>query len=225
MTSIKPNPPNAIKQKTSPSWSHHLNLDTIASTLNATLLNPGLAWLLVLCLRAQVTPTTDRAWIFTVTYAVALTVLFVARVMNHRIAHGVPRTVDSAREVVLVTGGASGLGLVIAQMYAMRGVSVAVLDVRDLGAEDDQLLFQGCAEYYQCDVGDRAQLEVVKGRIENEVCYCLIVYFALLVGRSLLFEIGCAAMFNSANTICSCSWGRRRFSSIVPRLGSTADRF
>lgn len=187
MTSIKPRPPNAIQQKTpTSSWLHHLNIDTLASTLGHTLLNPGLAWLLVLCLRAQVTPTTDRAWIITVTYAVALTVLFVARVMNRRIADGFPRTFDSAREVVLVTGGASGLGLVIAQMYAMRGVSVAVLDIRDLGAEDDQLLFQGCAEYYQCDVGDRAQLEAVKSRIEKEVCFVSYGFFFFLFSILLL---------------------------------------
>ncbi|KAJ5172187.1 Short-chain dehydrogenase/reductase SDR [Penicillium capsulatum] len=176
-------------QTTSFSWSHYLNLDTLASTLDHTLLNPGLAWMLVLCLRAQVTPTTDRAWIITVTYAVALTILFVLRVMNRRIAHGFPRTVDSAREVVLVTGGASGLGLVIAQMYAMRGVSVAVLDIRDLESEEDQLLFQGCAEYYQCDVGDRAQLEAVKGRIEKELGTPTIIMncaAARINGQSLL---------------------------------------
>lgn len=171
MTDINPKSPISIKSKAENSpWFQNFTLDTLISILGHTVFNPGVAWMLVLCLRAQVTPTTDRAWIITVAYAILLTVLFVARVMNRHIGHGTPRPIDSAREVVLVTGGASGLGLMIAQMYAMRGVSVAVLDVKRLESEDDQWWFQECAEYYQCDVGDPAQLELVKDRIEEAVC-------------------------------------------------------
>lgn len=162
--------------------SQNFTIDTLVPVLSHTLFNPGVAWMLVLCLRAQVTPTTDRAWIFTVAYASFLTILFVARVMNQRIAYGVPRTVDASREVVLITGGAGGLGLTIAQMYAMRGVSVAVLDILDCASIDIENLFGGEVLYLQCDVGDRAQVEDAKDRIEKEVRLCLYLFHVLSTG-------------------------------------------
>ncbi|KAJ5085367.1 hypothetical protein N7532_010138 [Penicillium argentinense] len=134
-------------------WSHHLTLDTLYRVLQRTLLSPFLAWLVVLCLRAQVTPPTDPAFLITVAYAVFLSVLFVAQTINHRVAYGVPRTVDSDREVVLITGGA-----------------VAVLDIKEFGGigEQEGLFGEGVC-YYQCDVGDRAALESAKLEIEKEL--------------------------------------------------------
>ncbi|KAJ6113614.1 Short-chain dehydrogenase/reductase family protein [Penicillium sp. IBT 18751x] len=147
-------------------WTQHLTLDTLLRVVHHTLLNPFLAWILVLCLRAQVTPTTSPAWIVSVSYAIALSVLFVARVVNHRVAHGIPRTVDSAREVVLVTGGASGLGLSIAQMYGMKGASVAILDIKNLEEKEVTEMFGEGVGYWKCDVGERGTLERIKKEIE-----------------------------------------------------------
>lgn len=83
---------------------------------------------------------------------------------------------DSDREVVLVTGGASGLGLLIAQIYAMKGGAVAVLDIREFGGVEEQEGVLGeevC--YYRCDVGVRRDVEDVKKRIEKEVCLLLFI--------------------------------------------------
>ena len=170
-------PPQKIQTKStlptrsaSTSWNAHLTLDTLLKVLSHTLLSPFLAWILVLCLRAQVTPSTDPAWILTISYASFLTLVHVARGINHRVAHGVPRTVDPAREVVLVTGGASGLGLLIAQMYGMKGASVAVLDIKDVAEDEWEELFGVGVNYYRGDVGDRMVLEAIKKRVEEEVC-------------------------------------------------------
>ena len=150
-------------------WSHHLTLDTIFNVLNRTIFSPFIAWVLVLCLRAQVTPTTDPAFVIAVAYASVLTLLVVGRTINDRVAYGMPRAVNPEREVVLITGGASGLGLLIAQMYAMKGGSVAVLDIQKLGEQERDELFGAEVSYYQCDVGDRKALEDVKGKIQDEV--------------------------------------------------------
>lgn len=86
--------------------------------------------------------------------------------VNKRVAYGAPREVDFEEEVVLVTGGGSGIGRIIAETYGMRGVSVAVLDVRggSLGEGEMQNV-----RYYRCDVGDRAQVEEVARRVEEDV--------------------------------------------------------
>ncbi|KAJ5157438.1 uncharacterized protein N7482_008538, partial [Penicillium canariense] len=150
-------------------WIHHITLDTLLRVLRNTLLSPFIAWVIVLCLRAQVTPPTDPAFIIAVSYASALTLLFAARSINHRVAHGTPRTVDSSSEVVLVTGGASGLGQLIAQIYGMKGASVAVLDIKEISAKEQDEGFGADVRYFQCDVGDRDALEGVKFKIKEEL--------------------------------------------------------
>lgn len=99
--------------------------------------------------------------------------------MNHRIANGLPRTVDPEHEVVLVTGGASGLGLLIAQLYAMRGVRVAVLDIREVGEKEAEEIFGEDVDVrcYAVNVGERKALEDVREKISKEVSlYLAFVY-------------------------------------------------
>lgn len=64
------------------------------------------------------------------------------------------------------------MGLLIAQIYGMKGASVAVLDIKDVAEEDEweELFEVGMVNYYRGDVGDRVVLEGIKKRIEEEVC-------------------------------------------------------
>ena len=64
----------------------------------------------------------------------------------------------------MITGGASGLGLLMAEVYGMRGGSVAVLDVREPENEEARGI-----KYYRCDVGDRGQVAAVAKQIEQDV--------------------------------------------------------
>ncbi|KAJ5947121.1 hypothetical protein N7466_000136 [Penicillium verhagenii] len=186
------------------SWTHHLTLDTLLKVLYRTLFNPFLAWILVLCLRAQVTPPTHPAWIVSVGYAVFLSLLFIAGTINHRVAHGLPRTVDPEREVVLVTGGASGLGLLIAQLYAMRGVRVAVLDIREVGEKEADEIFGEDVDVrcYAVNVGERKALEAVREKILNEFGTPTIIIncaAARINGHSLL-NLSADAFVNTVQT-------------------------
>lgn len=150
-------------------WFHSLTLDTLVKVLTHTVFNPFIAFIIVLCLRAQVTPIDHPAWIIAVGYLVFLIVVFVARAMNHRIAYGMPRTIDSENEVVLITGGASGLGLLIAQLYGMKGASVAVLDIKDFANGEAEATLGENVTYFKCDVGSREDIEAAKEKIEEEV--------------------------------------------------------
>ncbi|KXG45285.1 Short-chain dehydrogenase/reductase SDR [Penicillium griseofulvum] len=164
-TTAKPHPtPGPTNPRT-----NLVTIDTLINILSKSLLHPFIAWVLVLCLRAQVTPSTDPAWILTVSYATVLTVLFIARVINQRAAHGAPRTVNFENEVVVITGGASGLGLLIAQMYSMRGASVAVLDIKVVPEYSREEVFGEGVLYITCDVAERGALEVAKGTILKEL--------------------------------------------------------
>lgn len=72
---------------------------------------------------------------------------------------------------MLVTGGASGLGLLIAQQYAMRGVRVAVLDIKEVGEKEAEEIFGEDVDVrcYAVNVGERKALEDVRGKILKEV--------------------------------------------------------
>jgi len=88
--------------------------------------------MLPLSLLAQATPYTHPSFRLSLAYAFLLTLFSLLSILNRRIAYGAPRKVDFAEEVIVVTGGASGLGLVLAEVYGMRGCNVAVLDVKEL---------------------------------------------------------------------------------------------
>lgn len=161
--------PSPISLSPDKGWLEHLTFDLVLTVLNRTLFHPFVAWVGVLSLRAQVTPYTHISFMIATGYAAFLTILALARAMNQRLGHGLPRPVDLSEEVVVVTGGASGLGLLIARIYGLRGVSVAVLDIK---AESD---IEGWKEvtgvdYYQCDISDREAVEKTVRRITEEVC-------------------------------------------------------
>ncbi|PWY76300.1 NAD(P)-binding protein, partial [Aspergillus heteromorphus CBS 117.55] len=138
-----------------------LTIDLLLTVLRKTLLHPFPAWLTVICLRAQATPYTATPFLITSVYASLLTILYLLSAINRWIGYGAPRTVDLSDEVVVVTGGASGLGLLIARIYGLRGVSVAVLDVR--GEEDVR-----AGEGWRC-AGDEDGAGGVLGRVEREL--------------------------------------------------------
>lgn len=175
-----PSPPKSPSRDKK--WHHHITIDLFLSVLNRTLLHPWFAWMAVLSLRAQATPYTDLSFILATAYASFLTILALARAVNHRIAYGLPRSVDLGEEVVVVTGGASGLGLLIARIYGLRGVSVAVLDVKEVAEIEGWSDEVAGVEYYRCDIGNRREVEWALGRVKKEVCFSLF-FFTLLKGN------------------------------------------
>ena len=146
------------------SWAKPLSIDLLLKVLNVTFLHPFVAWMIPLCMRAQVMPWTATAMQISIGYASFLTAMFFLGVLNRQIAYSKPRTVDFSEEVIVVTGGASGLGLLIAEVYGMRGATVAVLDVKDLEAGEARGV-----SVYKCDVGDKEQVAKVAVEIERDV--------------------------------------------------------
>lgn len=145
-------------------WAKPLSIDLLIKVLNVTFFHPFVAWMIPLCMRAQAMPWSHTAMQLTIGYASFLTMLFFLGILNRQIAYSKPRTVDLSEEVIVITGGASGLGLLIAEVYGMRGATVAVLDVKILEAGEARGV-----SAYQCDVGDKNQLARVALEIERDV--------------------------------------------------------
>lgn len=162
-----------------PNTNPPLTIDLLLTTLTRTILHPIPSYILLLCLRAQATPYTSLPFIIAIIYSALLTLIYILSTLNQQLAYGAPRTVDLSNEVVVVTGGASGLGLLIARIYALRGASVAVLDLR--GISDEEVEEMGLGGCYVCDVSDRGALEGVVGRVAVEVCIFPFSLFLLLI--------------------------------------------
>ena len=108
----------------------------------------------------------------TLPYTAGILVFFLSMrclgALNEWIAYGRPRELDWSEEVVVITGGASGLGRSMAEIFAMRGASVAVLDVKEPeGGEEG--IGEGI-RWFECDVGSFDAVQGVKAGIEKDVC-------------------------------------------------------
>ncbi|KAK2629866.1 hypothetical protein QTJ16_000686 [Diplocarpon rosae] len=165
------------------SWAKPLSVDLILKVLNVTFLHPFVAWMIPLCMRAQAMAWSDSAMQLSIGYAGLLTALFFLGSLNKQIAYSKPRKVDLSEEVIVITGGASGLGLLVAEVYGMRGATVAVLDVKDLEAGEARGV-----SVYKCDVGDKDQVAKVVVEIERDlgIPTILINNAAIVNGKPLL---------------------------------------
>ncbi|KAI2642286.1 short-chain dehydrogenase [Xylaria nigripes] len=165
------------------SWFAPLSIDLFLRVLNVTLLHPFVAWMIPLCFRAEHQAWDTRPMVISITWAVFVTLLWMGNVLSHKIAYGIHREVDLDEEVIVITGGTSGLGLLIAEVYGMRGATVAVLDTKPLENTEARGI-----SYYQCDVSDKAQVVRVAEEIERDLGTptILINNAAIVVGKRLL---------------------------------------
>lgn len=147
-------------------WYTHVTIDLIAQVLSNSILHPFIACLLPVCIRAVGSPYNSPNFIYTSIYAALIVALTLLSILNQRIAYGPPREVVWDQEVVVITGGANGLGKMLVEMYRMRGAGVAILDIRKPEAESDG---GGDVKFYRCDISDPSAIEKAKSAIEKDV--------------------------------------------------------
>jgi len=74
-----------------------------------------------------------------------------------------PGPLDWGEQIVLVTGGASGIGELLANTLAVRNVNVVVLDLNPIVTENHNI------SYYKCDVSKWEEVEAVSKKIIEEI--------------------------------------------------------
>lgn len=159
-------------------------VDLLSRILHHTFLNPFFVGLFPLAYRAQTFEYHHPPLYLSIAWTAITAVYWLAGKLNERLTNASPpRTVDYTDEVLVITGGSSGLGLLIAEVYGMRGVSVAVLDVVEPeGGEARNIA------YYRCDVGDLAAVQRAAAQIEADLGTptILINNAAIVHGKPLL---------------------------------------
>lgn len=108
-----------------------------------------------------------------VLYSFTTFLFWILCLLNEWLSTSARRPIDWQDELVLITGGEGGLGHALADIFALRGVDVAVADV--LPATDRRTKEWaeagngGGISYYQCDVGDPESVSTLKSQINREV--------------------------------------------------------
>ncbi|KAF2244548.1 short chain dehydrogenase/reductase family protein-like protein [Trematosphaeria pertusa] len=71
---------------------------------------------------------------------------------------------DWSKEIVVVTGGSDGIGKIVVQLLAERGVKVAVLDVQELAFEAPPTV-----TYFHCDLASHASIAAAATAIRSSL--------------------------------------------------------
>lgn len=151
------------------SLTKSINIDSIVVILQKTIFNPSVMWLPPACMLAGNISSKSLIFILAVFYYGVLLIMPYLYRFNNTIAYGPPRSFDPAQEVVVIAGGASGIGSAIARKYISRGVKVALLDIQDFPPDLTSILGKN-ARVYRCDATDLSQIEKTAKEIEHDVC-------------------------------------------------------
>ncbi|RMZ79541.1 hypothetical protein DV737_g3353, partial [Chaetothyriales sp. CBS 132003] len=133
------------------------DIDLLARVLARSIFHPAIVLIFYLCIAAMHKHRQPLAF-YTLYWAALLAAVDVLVWLNHRLTHGPPRPVNWDNEVVVITGGASGLGRVLADSLVRRGVKVAILDVQAADGEAAELMESGDLVWEVCDVAQRDQV-------------------------------------------------------------------
>ena len=146
-------------------WHHSLTIDLLLRVLSNSVFHPFIASLVPLCLVAGGISYTSDSVRNTIYYAIVICIISILQPLNERIAYGTAREVDHEEEVIVITGGASGLGKCLAESYAMKGATVAVLDKKAVEGDDE---IDG-VRYFQCDISDNTAVMSSWGAVKKEL--------------------------------------------------------
>src|SRR6266516_6932092 len=97
------------------SWFAPLSIDLVLKVAKVTVLHPFVAWMVPIGMAAQGVEYSSARMHGATIYASLLTIWFFLSVLNKQLAYTKAREVDLSDEVIVITGGASGMGLLLAE--------------------------------------------------------------------------------------------------------------
>ncbi|KAF3918714.1 hypothetical protein AA313_de0208477 [Arthrobotrys entomopaga] len=175
-------PPTPSDFRTDKPFLSLINIDLLVQVASVTFFHPLGAWMLPMSLRALTFQYHHPPLAGSILYATLVSLYSLLQLLNKRLAYGPNREFDKTEEVLVVTGGSSGLGLLVAQVYGMRGLSVAILDVNEPEVEVRNV------EFYKCDVGNYDDVKATSKRVIEELGQptVLINNAAIVHGKTIL---------------------------------------
>ncbi|KAF9183785.1 hypothetical protein BGZ50_004074 [Haplosporangium sp. Z 11] len=136
-------------------------IDFTVHMLNATIFHLSFPFFMIPCIKVWGFRNESLAFQLSALYGVLLILVKIAYWLHERNQRKGGK-VDWEDEVVLITGGANGIGYLLAEMLAIRHITVVVLDVLPVNSALD-------IESYICDVSNPEDIARVAKEIREDV--------------------------------------------------------
>ncbi|KAL1918419.1 uncharacterized protein VTP21DRAFT_3079 [Calcarisporiella thermophila] len=158
------------------------SIDFVAQLFRVTVLHPSIGLVVLPILYAFQVDTDSWIAYYSIRYLVALVIIYVVHATWLRIKRR--KKLQWEEQIVVITGGASGIGQILAELLAIRQVTVVVLDRNPIETQQSNII------YHQCDVSDPKQVESAAKKIIKEVGHpTVLVNNAAVVDGKLLTEL------------------------------------
>ncbi|KXN92300.1 Short-chain dehydrogenase/reductase family 16C member 6 [Leucoagaricus sp. SymC.cos] len=144
------------------------DVDLVVKVLAHTAFSPFFTIFIPIFYVFQGARLTDGVVVYSAAYSVAVSAFWLIKWIsllyrNQGNLLFAPKPLDWDGEIVVITGGSSGIGELLANTLAVRNVTVIVLDVKPIQTENYNIT------YYKCDVSKWSEVEAVARRIKEEV--------------------------------------------------------
>ncbi|GBE79942.1 Dehydrogenase RED2 [Sparassis crispa] len=168
------------------------DIDLVVKHLSHTVFSPFFTFLFPVFFLFQGLHWSDPAVLATVGYNLVLCAFWFlkwcSRLYRNQgsLLFGQP-PLDWGEQVVVITGGSSGIGELIANTLAVRNVTVIVLDIKPIITENFNIT------YYKCDVSKWEEVEAVSKKITDEIGHpTILINNAGVVQGKLLVDLTAA---------------------------------
>ncbi|KAF8663416.1 hypothetical protein AX16_000988 [Volvariella volvacea WC 439] len=164
-----------------------LDIDLVVKVLTHTALSPFFVFFIPVFYIFQGAKYTDPVIVGSAVYYVVISAFWLVKWLSRlyrnqgSLLFG-PGRFDWGDQVVVITGGASGIGELLANTLAVRNVNVVVLDVKPIVTENYNIT------YYECDVSKWEQVQAVAKQVIEEVGQPTVIVnnAAVVQGKSLI---------------------------------------
>ncbi|ORX36408.1 hypothetical protein BD324DRAFT_656836 [Kockovaella imperatae] len=170
MSNVQPETSAPVTGQGSTAQAQMLNLDIIIRVLSKTIFAPSFCIFIPLTFLSQLRSTSHPVFIWSCVWTALVclthTLLHIDRLYSNQWSWLFsPSKLNWGDQVVLITGGGSGIGALLAETLAMRNVTVVVLTKTPakLEVQNDNV------HTYVCDVSDLDAVEKVAVQVREEV--------------------------------------------------------
>ncbi|KAF9226687.1 NAD(P)-binding protein [Gyrodon lividus] len=167
----------------------NLDIDMVAKVLAQTAFSPFFTFFIPIFYLFQGRGVISPAVVNSARYCAAVSSFWMLKWLstlyrNQGSLFFAPEHLDWSEQIVVITGGSSGMGELLANTLAVRNVNVVVLDIKPIQTENSNIT------YYKCDVSKWEEVEAVSKKVIEEVGHpTMLVNNAGVVQGKLILDL------------------------------------